>query len=135
MGVTGPHFDHVTVNTEPSITSVNLAQYAPNLTCLSVVIQIYVFHWFRKWAGPNGSLAPPKLQAQGSLSCTCMTVGGHNASHLDLQKSLLTPYAKLNRKSAILNQTAIFGDLHVVYFNKVLLGILSDFHDTCCVYS
>ncbi len=51
---------------------------------------------------------------------------------LDLQK---TKKAQLNRKSAILNRTAIFGDLHIVFSNELLLGILSDSHENGCVYS
>ncbi len=71
------HFDHVTVHKETLITEVNIAQYAPNFTCLSDVIQIYVFHRYHNLAGPNGSLASPKLQPQGSLSCAWMKIGGH----------------------------------------------------------
>ncbi len=40
------------------------------LAGLSVVVKIYVFQWFHKWAGPNGSTAPPKLQPQGPFART-----------------------------------------------------------------
>ncbi len=40
-----------------------------------------------------------------------------------------------DRKSAILNWTAILGDFHFTYFNELLLGILWDSHENRCVQS
>ncbi len=35
----------------------SIDQYAANFTCWSVAVNIYVFLWFRKWAGLNDLLA------------------------------------------------------------------------------
>ncbi len=36
-----------------------------------------IFHWLRKWAGPNGLLGPPELQPWCPLSRTWWKIGGH----------------------------------------------------------
>ncbi len=38
----------------------NILKNSWNLADWSVVVKIYIFHWFQKWAGPNGSTAPPR---------------------------------------------------------------------------
>lgn len=43
----------------------------------------------------------------------------------DVQKILLEPWPKLNRKSAILNLLCIFGDFHMLYFNELPNEIIS----------
>ncbi len=48
----------------------NILRKSCNLAESSVMVKIYMFYCFRKWAGPNGSLAPPKLQPWGPLSRT-----------------------------------------------------------------
>ncbi len=88
-----------------------LLEYSWNLADWSVAVKGYVFHWFHKQA---------ELQLRGLLEHTWMKFGGcmYPDMYTDLQKSLLRPQAKLNRKSAILNW--FFCYLHV-YFSKLLL--------------
>ncbi len=72
----------------------------------------------------------PKLQPQGPLSRAWMKIGGH-MYHTQICKKV--SWHQTGVYSAILNQTAIFGNLHVVYFNELLLGILLDSHENHCV--
>ncbi len=61
--------------------SFNIFKKSLNLAEKSVVVKIYVLHWFCKWAGPNGSTAPPR-NFQKSMTNQWVDLGRWNLVEL-----------------------------------------------------
>ncbi len=112
----------------------------PFVSLVSLQLKQFTYLWL-----PKATEFPSKLYPFWGYLCRNCSPKAHFYLHgwksVDIYitprstKKSLDTIGKTNRKSAILNWTAIFGNLHIVYFNKLLLEIFSDSCENRCVYS
>ena len=74
----------------------------------------------------KGSIASPEEKPPSLTLLYRKEIWYTYVSCPDVQKSLLDPLPKPNRKSAILDLMCVFGDSRTPYFNELLLEISRD---------